>query len=171
MHNALVCINNQTFYQALPGRQPHLLPPLEGGHHGDPDTKGQHKFARVRGVVAVAVIGAIAKQRLVRGDERSQAVAMDRSEHTPGDLVDVWYEAFLIKTSLGWRGLAQIAAANGGERHISVRSQGGTLDRRYQEVGVHVPYLVFLLLALVDHQQYHWSIIQMGALFQQSLGI
>ena len=34
MHNALVCINNHTPYQALLGRQPNLLPPLEGGYYG-----------------------------------------------------------------------------------------------------------------------------------------
>ena len=31
MHNALVCINNHTPYQGLLGRQPSLLPLLEGG--------------------------------------------------------------------------------------------------------------------------------------------
>ena len=32
MHNALVCINQHIPYQALLGRQPNLVPPLEGGY-------------------------------------------------------------------------------------------------------------------------------------------
>ena len=43
MHNAFTSINNHTPYQALLGRQPHLLPPFEGGYYGDLDVKGQNK--------------------------------------------------------------------------------------------------------------------------------
>ena len=32
MHNALICINGSTPYNALFGRQPPILPPLEGGY-------------------------------------------------------------------------------------------------------------------------------------------
>ena len=42
MHDALASINNHTPYQALLGRQPHLLPPLEGGYYGDLGVKGQN---------------------------------------------------------------------------------------------------------------------------------
>ena len=66
MHNAIVCINNHTPYQALLGRQPSLLPPLEGGYHGDLDVKGQKEIARVREFAAISVIEATAKQRVCK---------------------------------------------------------------------------------------------------------
>ena len=81
MHNALVCINNHTPYQALLGRQPHLLPPLEGGYHGDLDVKGQNNLARVREIAAVSIIEATAKQRLARGDKRQQVAALQRADY------------------------------------------------------------------------------------------
>ena len=62
MRNAFVCINNRTPCQALLGRQPSLLPPLEGGYYGDLDVKGQNDLARVREIAAIATIEATAKQ-------------------------------------------------------------------------------------------------------------
>ena len=63
-----------------------------------------------------------------------------------GDLVDIWYEP-AHKEAKGWRGPAKIASINfeTGENHINVRYQGRTLERRPQEVRVHIPYLVFLV--------------------------
>ena len=55
MHNALVLINNHTLYQAVLGREPHLLPPLEGGYHGYLDVNGQHDLARTGEIAAVAI--------------------------------------------------------------------------------------------------------------------
>ena len=102
MHNALVLINNHTPYQALPGRQPHRLPPFEKGYHLHLDTKGQSNIARVREIVAIAIVEATAKQRLARGDERNHIVAMERSEHKFGDLVDIRYHP-PNKDVPGWR--------------------------------------------------------------------
>lgn len=48
MHHALTCINGRTPYQALFGRQPHILPPLEGRYHGDLDAQGQNNIVRAR---------------------------------------------------------------------------------------------------------------------------
>ena len=93
MHNALTCINNHTPYNALLGRQPHLLPPLEGGYFGSElSVRGQNRLARVREIAAIAIIEATAKARLNRGDYHKQVVAQERSEFSPGDLVDMWYE-------------------------------------------------------------------------------
>ena len=72
MHNALTSINNHTPYQALLGRQPHLLPPLEGWYFGDLDVRGRNNLARVRETAAVVIIEAIAKARLARGDYHKQ---------------------------------------------------------------------------------------------------
>ena len=56
MHNALVCINNHTPYQALLGRQSHLLPSLKGGCYGNLDVKGQNNLARVSEIAAAGTI-------------------------------------------------------------------------------------------------------------------
>ena len=39
MHAAFVSISDHIAYQLLLGLQPHVLPPLEGGYHGDFDVK------------------------------------------------------------------------------------------------------------------------------------
>lgn len=115
MHNASVCASNRSPYHALFGRQPHLLPPLEGGYHGDLDIKGQNNIVRVREIAAIATILGTAKQRLLRGDERNQVVARERGERQPDDLVDIWYD-LRNEDAPGWRAPAQIAFVNDGER-------------------------------------------------------
>ena len=92
MHNALTSINNHIPYQALLGRQPHLLPQLGGGYFGGLDVRGQNNLAMVREIVAVAIIEATAKQRLARRDYHKQIVARERAELKPEDLVDIWYD-------------------------------------------------------------------------------
>ena len=86
---------------------------------------------------------------------------MRRAEHQPGDLVDIWYDP-PNKDTPGWRGPAQISSVNEDEGNITVRFQGRTLDRRPQEVRVHVPYLVYLSIVLF-HKDEQWRIIQQGA--------
>ena len=77
MHKAFVPINAHTPYQALLGIRPHSVQPLEGGHHGDLDIKGQIDHARVREFVAGAIIEATAKQRLARGGKRNKVASME----------------------------------------------------------------------------------------------
>ena len=75
----------------------------------------------MRGVAAVAIIEAIAKMRHQRGDKRNQVASIERFEHQPGDLVDIWYDP-PNKDTPGWRGPAQIS---------SVRiDEGNTLSRQ-----------------------------------------
>ena len=69
---------------------------------GISNVKGLNNLARVRGVVAIAIIEAIDKQRLARGDKRDHIVAMERSEHKFGDLVDIRYHP-PNKDVPGWR--------------------------------------------------------------------
>lgn len=151
MHDALDSINNHTPYQTLPGRQPHSLPPQEGGYHGDLDATGQNTFARVRQFDAVAIVEATARQRPARGDKRNQVAAMERSEHAFGDLVDIWYDP-PNKDIRGWRGPAQIAIVNDGGADIILSSRERMLDSRYQEVRAFVPDWVFLF-APVTHEE------------------
>ena len=88
--------------------------------------------------------------RLQRGDKRNQVASIERSEHQPGDLVDIWYDP-PNKDTPGWRGPAQISSVQIDEGNVTVRFQGKTLDRRYQEVRAHVPYLVYLS-SVLDHK-------------------
>lgn len=66
---------------------------------------------RVRGIAAVSIAEATAKQRFARGDKRNQVVAMERSEHNLGNSVDIWHD-LTNKDIPGWRCPAQIATAN-----------------------------------------------------------
>ena len=57
MKNSLTVVNSSNSYQALFGRQPAMLPPLEGGHNGQVDSQARletnaHNNARVRKIVA-----------------------------------------------------------------------------------------------------------------------
>lgn len=151
IHNALISINNDTPYQALLGRQSHFLPPVEGGYHGGLDQRGQNNLVSVREIVAVAIVEAIATQRIQRDDTRKQTVAQERAEHQPGDLVDIWYDP-LNKDIPGWRGPALVVSVDVGGGNIIVRFQGRIFDCHHQAVRMHVLYLVYMLV-FIDPKQ------------------
>ena len=100
MHNSLIVINDSTPYRALFGRQPALLPPLEGGYHEQRSGQTHHDLspldqkdvARVRELSASAIIEATAQHRLERADRHNTHSALERSAYEPGQLVDIWYE-------------------------------------------------------------------------------
>ena len=73
-----------------------------------------------------------AQMRLQRGEDRNQVAAQEKTEHEPGDLVNIWYD-HPNKDTPGWKGPAQIAPVNVGEGDVAARSHGRKLDRRYQE--------------------------------------
>lgn len=160
MHNALIVIHKHTPYNVLFGRQPTIFPPLEGGYHKGMDSngnptkpvgqldadslhdlshEGQRCLARVRAISAAFIIEATALARLDRADRHNTVAAQEFAAHAVGDLVDIWYEPHNKDTS-GWRGPAQIPFINEGEGNTTVRFQGGTLDRRCQEVRHHIHY-------------------------------
>lgn len=76
---------------------------------------------------------------------------MERSEHTFGDLVYVWYDPFNHDTS-GWRGPAQTSSVDDGEGNITVRFHGAILDRRRHEVRADSPHPAHLA-TLMSHKQ------------------
>ena len=128
---------------------------------------GQSNLARVREIAATSITEATAKQRLGRGDKRSMIAAMERSEHKFGDLVDIWYDPPSRDTP-GRCGSAQIAIVTDGEADITVTFQGKALDRRYQDVRAHVPYIADLAAA-VDHNVYQWSVAKRSRMFSHLL--
>ena len=135
------------------------MPLLEGGYHGDLGQRGQNNLALLREIVAVAIIEAIARQKASRGRQTQPSSSPEeRAEHQPGDLVDVWYDP-PNKDIPGWKGPAQIVSVNIGEGNVTVRFQARTLNRRHLEVGIHVPYLVYML-ALIDSKHKEWSVVR-----------
>lgn len=169
MHNRFIVINKSTAYQAPLGTQPSILPPLEGGDikenneqcavHGglhrrnavhDLSAEGLRDLARAREIAAAQIIEATALSRLQMANIHKTVAAVERSEHAPNDLVDIWYEPSNKEFS-GWRGPAQVVTINDREGNMSVRFQGRTLHRKPQEVRPHVPYLVYAL-GLFEHK-------------------
>ena len=154
MKNALTVINSSTPYQAVFGRQPALLPPMEGGHLGQVrsdarvDTNSRHD-ARVREIAAVNIIEATARARLDRADKTNTRAAVERFEYKPDDNVDIWFEPS-NKDQPGWRGPAAVLSVNAREGNITVRIQGRTLTRQIAEIREHIPYLVYSATILPD---------------------
>ena len=137
MHNSLIVIHDSSPYNALYGRQPAMLPPLEGGyireedHDGrvrridatgmhDLDAKYQRHLSRVREIAAATIIEVTALSRLQRADRHKTVAALERSGFQVGGLVDIWYEP-TTKDVSGWKGPAQIATINHDEGNVTVR--------------------------------------------------
>ena len=163
MGNSLTVVNTSTPYQAVLGRQPAMLPPLDGGHLGQvesmarPETNARFE-ARVREVAAVNIIESLAVARLDRASRSKTRGAIELSQHSVGDLVDIWFEP-ANKDQKGWRGPAEIRSINADEGNFSVRFQGRTLDRRNQEVRPHLPYLVYASI-LQPHYFADWILLK-----------
>ena len=147
MKNALTVVNTSTPYQALFGRQPALLPPLEGGYNGSivdqarPHTDARSQ-SRVREIAAANIIEATAQMRTERANKHNTRPAVELRELQPKGLVDIWFEP-TTKDVKGWRGPAEIATVNAADGNITVRYQGRSLDRQINEVRHHIPYLVY----------------------------
>ena len=163
MKNSLTVINSSTPYQALLGRQPAMLPPLEGGHagqchdHARVETN-EHNRARVREIAAINIIEATAQQRLERVDRSNSRPAIELQEYKPHDLVDIWFEP-QNKDQKGWRGPGEILSINADEGNYSVKIQGRTLSRRAQEVRPHIPYFIYMLYLHTSQMDY-WIMIR-----------
>ena len=85
MKNALTVVNTSTPYQALLGRQPAMLPPLEGGYNGCVvDQARPHSDARsqsrVREIAAANIIEATAKMRVERADRHNSRPTVELKE-------------------------------------------------------------------------------------------
>ena len=62
----------------------------------------------MREIAASNIIEATALARLERANRHKTVPSIERSEHKPGDLVDIWYDPS-HKEQQGWRGPAQVA--------------------------------------------------------------
>ena len=163
MKNAMTVINTSTPYQAVLGRQPAMLPPIEGGHNAEFDDKlqsqlsSQRHHARVREVAAINMIEVLAKMRMQRADRSRSRGAINLKEIKSDDLVDIWIKPEK-KGVEGWRGPGQVVQVNAEDGNVSVRYQGRIRDGKAQEVRLHVPYLVFLSVSTPHLEQ--WRIIK-----------
>jgi hypothetical protein len=162
--NSLTVINDSTPYQAVMGRQPSILPPLEGGYNGslvddqsrpESDCRG---VSRTRELAACNIIESTARMRMERANKHKTRPAVETMEHAAGNLVDIWFDP-TTKDVSGWRGPAKIATVNTEEGNITVRYQGMSLDRQNSEVREHIPYLVFFS-GLQQDRINHWHAIR-----------
>ena len=167
--NALTVINNATPFQALFGRQPTMLPPIEEGSLGSVSdqrpTAGSlsRHFQRVREVAAINIIDANALARVKRADKSKTRPATELAEWKQGQTVDIWFDP-KDKDTPGWRGPSVISSVNAGEGNISVRYQGRTLDRQTSEVREHIPYFVFLVQCSDKSNHFQiWIFLQLAA--------
>ena len=150
MKNALTNINGSTPYQGILGRQPSMLPPLEGGHCGqyvDQARPGScaKSEARIRELAAINIVEATAQARLARADRHNTRVCLELQEYKSGDIVDIWMEP-ANKDLVGWRGPAEVLGVRPSEGQLDVKIQGRTLQRRGQEGRPHIAFLIFLSL-------------------------
>jgi len=162
--NALTVINDSTPYQAVLGRQPSILPPLEGGYNGSlvddqarPET-GCRGTTRVREIAACNIIETVARARMERAHKHKTRKAVEILELQPGSVVDLWFDQ-TTKDVPGWRGPAKVATINTEEGNITVRYQGRSIDRQNSEIREHIPYLVFFS-GLHDTLIHHWYVIR-----------
>ena len=120
------------------------------------NTKNPNNLARAREIAIATIIRTTTKPRSARGDKRNQIIALERNEHKPKDLLNIWYDLPNQDTP-NWLNPTQIAIVNDDDPHSTAKFQGRTLDRGYQEIRVHVPYLVFTL-ADVSRKENEWNI-------------
>ena len=92
--NALTVINTSTPYNAVLGRQPPMLPPIEGGYRNEmdealnrPGARHRHE-ARVREIACTNIIEYNAKKRVERALAARTQHPIEAHEYQPGELVD-----------------------------------------------------------------------------------
>ena len=183
--NALTVINTSTPYQAAIGHQPTILPPLEGGYTGQRDDElgrpgtAARNVARIKEISSTNIIEATARRRIERANASRTLAPIEAKQYQPGEEVDVWFDPS-EKDLSGWRGPGQVATVNSEEANITVRYQGKSLERRHQEVRVHIPYFVFAYLMNIDNlvhydmvrdtceQLNHGSMMTVGLVWSQA---
>ena len=102
--NALTAVGSRTAYQAVYGRQPPMLPPLEG--ISPQDTEDGRKEQRVRQIAINEMVQVSAlnqTRRALAGKTSSSGSDL----YKPGDWVD-YHRKSSDKDVSGWRGPAQV---------------------------------------------------------------
>ena len=148
--NALTHVGGSTPYQAVYGRQPAMLPPLDA-----PDlpsieeisSRGDHQRERVRHAALEAMMQATSMARLNRASKTRTQPDSTRTFQV-GELVDV-YKPQSSKDASGWFGPYRITQSHPGQ--VVVKVQG--VDRTYRAQDVRHALLVFF----AEHQPRGWS--------------
>eukprot|EP00971_Amphidinium_carterae_P342518 6481851-Amphidinium_carterae.1 len=93
--NGITVIGSHTPYQAVFGRQVHLLPNLENERITDDDRlpKGMHNCQRLREIAVQAIVAETAKQRVARADRHRTRPALQGHDYQPGTKIDFWTPA------------------------------------------------------------------------------
>ena len=142
--NSLTHVGGSTPYQAVYGRQPWMLPPLETpdlGNRDEMSSEGDRQRELIRQTALSAMISATAASRLNRAAHTR--TGQDSREFKPDDLCDVFRKP-VSKDASGWVGPYRVVRSEPGQ--VVVRVKG--FDRTYRSQDVR-----HALLCLMAEQQ------------------
>ena len=136
--NALFGKNGRTSYQCVYGRQPPMLPPIEG-HCGKDSADGRQE-QRVRQIA----INSFVQASVLAQTQRALAGKSSSSGHKlyePGDYVD-YYRKGSDKDTSGWRGPVKVVSNSPHDGGVICRINNRDQPCRYQDIR-HTLHLVF----------------------------
>ena len=128
--NALTTVGTKTPYQALYGRQPAMLPPIEGEsiHDGADGRKEQ----RIRHIAINSMVQASAIAQTTRAT-KSRSSSSTFSDYNAGDLID-YHRPPPSKDVTGWHGPVPVTKNEPEIGQVIARINGRDLPCRYQDV-------------------------------------
>ena len=124
--NALINIGGRSPYQALYGRQPAMLPPLEGVEN----PTDERTISRIRELSLQAMIEATSSAHVTRA-LRAKTVALEQFQ--VGDMVE-YHRPSSSKDSTGWHGPVEVVAVKPESGQVILRINGRDLPNRIQDV-------------------------------------
>ena len=148
--NSLTHVGGSTPYQAVYGRQPAMLPPLEAPdlpNSEEISEQGDYQRERVRRAALEAMMQATSMARLSRAT-RTRTQPDSTRTFQAGELVDI-YRPQSRKDASGWFGPYRISQSLPGQ--VVVQIQG--VDRTYRAQDVRHA----LLVLFAEHQPSGWS--------------
>lgn len=126
--NALNTVGGYTPYQAVYGRQPGMLPPIQGKPQYDSaDGRAEQ---RIREIAIQSMTEASAKAQLYRA---TKAIAQKYPDYKKGEMVDFW-RAPSSKDVTGWHGPVRVVEARPKDGQVICRIGGQERPCRLQDV-------------------------------------
>ena len=128
--NALTTVGTKTPYQALYGRQPAMLPPIEGESiHDGADGRNEQ---RIRHIAINSMVQASAIAQTTRAT-KSRSSSSTFSDYNAGDLID-YHRPPPSKDVTGWHGPVPVTKNEPENGQVIARINGRDLPCRYQDV-------------------------------------
>ena len=131
--NALTNIGAGTPYNAVLGRQPAMLPPLDNTEvQAAGDSEDGRVEARVRETVITSMVQTTAQQRITRTLRARTSPSTD-GKYKPGDLIDYLKHGGKKDVS-GWHGPTNVIKDSPAEGQVIIKLAGREYPYRYQDV-------------------------------------